>query len=119
MTIRANDDVDNPVIGYSFLDLKGNQVVGALSSNFTNVSVPPFSKGDIYNIEINGQNNLAQGPYTLNVGIENIVQLNLVHQFLEVIESARVFRSIFGAQAENIFPAMVWQKVNFSVHKMA
>jgi lipopolysaccharide transport system ATP-binding protein len=118
MTIQANADIEHPVIGYSFLDLKGNQVVGALSSNFPDGDVPQLVKGETYRIEINGKNSLAQGAYTLNVGIENIVQLNLVHQFLEVIESARIFRSIFGSQTENIFPAMVWQEVDFKVHKI-
>ena len=118
MTIKANANVEQPVIGYSFRDLKGNQLVGALNTNFPVVNIPPFVSGDLYAIEIKGKNNLAQGAYTLSVGIENIVQLNLVHQFLDVIENARVFRSTFGSQVENIFPAMIWQDVDLRIRKI-
>lgn len=118
MTIKANADIARPVIGYSFRDLKGNQVVGAMNSNFPNVNMPSFLSGEVYIIEIIGRNNLVQGPYTLSVGIENIVQQNMLHQFLDVIENALVFRSTFGSQVENIFPAMVWQDVDISVRKI-
>lgn len=118
MTIKANVDVERPVIGYSFRDLKGNLVVGAMNSNFPNINMPSFLSGEVYIIEIVGKNHLTQGPYTLSVAIENIVQQNKLHQFLDVIENALVFRSTFGSQVENIFPAMVWQDVDISVRKI-
>lgn len=118
MTIKANADVARPAIGYSFRDLKGNQVVGAMNSNFPNMNMPSFLTGEIYNVEIIGKNSLAQGPYTLSVGLENIVQQNMLHQFLDVVENAVIFRSTFGSQVENIFPAMVWQDVDIRVRKI-
>ena len=118
MTIKANADVERPVIGFSFRDLKGNQVVGAMSSNFPEFEMPSFLSGSLYIIEIKGINNLAQGPYTLTVGIENIIDHNKLHQFLDVIEDALVFSSTFGSQLENIFPAMVWQDIDFSLRKI-
>jgi len=118
MKVKANADIDRPVVGFSFRDLKGNQVVGAMNSNFPNIHMPPFLAGEVYAIEILGKNALAQGPYTLAVGLENIVQQNMVHQFLDVVENAQVFRSTFGSQTENIFPAMVWQDVDFDVQRI-
>lgn len=119
MTIKANADVERPVIGYSFRDLKGNFVVGAMNSNFPDVVMPSFLAGEVYIIQIKGKNNLAQGPYTLSVGLENIVQQNKLHQFLDVIENALVFRSTFGSEIENVFPAMVWQAVDIDVRKVS
>ncbi|CAH2903280.1 ABC transporter ATP-binding protein [Paraburkholderia strydomiana] len=116
--VRANVDIENPAIGYSLRDFKGNQIVGAMNSNFPQVNMPSFEAGKTYCVEIAGVNMLAQGGYTVNVGVENIVQQNKVHQYLDVLENARVFQSTFGSQAENIFPAMVWQDVEFDIREI-
>jgi lipopolysaccharide transport system ATP-binding protein len=115
---KANVDIERPAIGYSLRDFKGNQVVGAMNSNFPDIDMPPFEAGKIYCIDIAGVNMLAQGGYTVSVGIENIVQQNKVHQYLDVLQNARVFQSTFGSRAENIFPAMVWQDVVFEIREM-
>jgi lipopolysaccharide transport system ATP-binding protein len=117
--VRANVDVESPAIGYSLRDFKGNQIVGAMNSNFPQVNMPAFEAGKTYCVEITGVNMLAQGGYTVNVGVENIVQQNKVHQYLDVLENARVFQSTFGSQAENIFPAMVWQDVEFDIREIS
>ncbi|ACC71488.1 ABC transporter ATP-binding protein [Paraburkholderia phymatum] len=117
--LRANTDIENPAIGYSLRDFKGNQIVGAMNSNFPHVNMPSFEAGKTYCVDITGVNMLAQGGYTVNVGVENIVQQNKVHQYLDVLENARVFQSTFGSQAENIFPAMVWQDVDFEIREIS
>jgi len=117
LVVRANEDIGRPVIGYAFRDLKGNQVIGALTSNFPTLNVPSFSKGDVYCVEIQGVNKLTQGAYALVVAVENIVTQNLVHEYLEVVEGARIFRSTYGPDVSNIFPAFVWQDVDISFQK--
>lgn len=117
--VKANTDVEQPVVGYSVRDFKGNQVVGAMNSNFPDVEMPSFEAGKVYCIDIRGTNTLTQGGYTVNIGIENMVQQNKVHQYLDVLENCRVFQSTFGPRAENIFPAMVWQDVEFEIKEVS
>lgn len=112
--IKANADIEMPIVGYSLRDLKGNYVIANLSSNYPSMKMPPFKSGEEYIVKIDGVNSLAQGAYTLSIGVEQAVQLNLTHQFLDVLENVRVFRSAFGNKAENIFPGMVWQDVSIS-----
>lgn len=116
--VKANENIERPAVGYSLRDFKGNQIVGGMTSNFSRAELPPFEAGKIYQIDISTVNVLAQGGYTINVGIENIVQPNKVHQYLDVIANVRVLQSTFGPKAENIFPAMVWQDVVFKVAEM-
>jgi lipopolysaccharide transport system ATP-binding protein len=116
--VRANADIPQPCVGYSLMDLKGNQVVGALTTNFTTVDVPPFEAGKVYCFDISGVNALAQAAYTINAGVENVVERNKVHQYVDIVENARVFQSTFGARAENIFPAMVWQNAAFDIMEL-
>lgn len=117
--VKANVDIDRPTVGYSVRDFKGNQVVGAMNSNFPNFEMPSFDAGKIYCIDMTGTNTLTQGGYTINIGIENMVQQNKVHQYLDVLENCRVFQSTFGPRAENIFPAMVWQDVAFEIKEIS
>lgn len=117
--VKANADVEQPVVGYSVRDFKGNQVVGAMNSNFPDMEMPSFEAGKVYCIDIRGTNTLTQGGYTVNIGIENMVQQNKVHQYLDVLENCRVFQSTFGPRAENIFPAMVWQDVEFEIKEVS
>lgn len=117
--VKANADIERPVVGYSARDFKGNQVVGAMNSNFPEVAMPSFEAGKVYCVDITGTNALTQGGYTVNIGIESIVQQNKVHQYLDVLENCRVFQSTFGQHAENIFPAMVWQDVEFEIREIS
>lgn len=116
--IRCNESISSPVIGFSFRDLKGNQIIGGLNTNFSHEMLPAFLSGEEYLVEIEGKNSLAQGVYTLTVGLEDMVDLNKAHQFVDVVEDARVFRSSFGSSQINIFPAMVWQSATFSINKI-
>lgn len=116
--IQCKEDIATPVIGFSFRDLKGNQIIGGLNTNFSHDKIPSFMSGEEYLVEILGKNCLAQGVYTLTVGLEDVVDLNKVHQFVDVVEDARVFRSSFGSDTMNIFPAMVWEPATFTVNKM-
>lgn len=119
VVVKANVDIERPVVGYSARDFKGNQVVGAMNSNFPDVEMPSFEADKVYCIDIKGTNTLTQGGYTVNIGIENMVQQNKIHQYLDVLENCRVFQSAFGPRAENIFPAMVWQDVEFNIREIS
>ncbi|WP_250480639.1 ABC transporter ATP-binding protein [Caballeronia sp. GAOx1] len=116
--VRSNADVESPAVGFSLRDFKGNKVLGAMNSNFPGVEMPPFKAGAIYCIDIAGTNTLTQGGYTVNIGIESIVEQNKVHQYLDVLENCRVFQSTFGSHPRNIFPGMVWQDVAFGINEI-
>jgi lipopolysaccharide transport system ATP-binding protein len=116
--ISCKEAIAMPVFGFSFRDLKGNQIIGGLNTNFSQENFPSFKAGEEYLLEIRGKNCLAQGVYTLNVGLEDIVDLNKVHQFVNVVEDVRVFRSSFGSDTLNIFPAMVWEHAAFTIDKL-
>lgn len=113
--VLAEADVENPAFGFSFRDLKGNQVVGSVTTNYRSIKVPRLLAGQNYLIEMRGQNMLTQGSYTLNIGIESVTERNIAHEFIDVVENAIVFRSSFGSDSHDFFAAMVWQDVVFSV----
>ena len=116
--VRAEVDVENPAFGFSFRDLKGNQVIASMTTNYRSITVPNLKSGHNYIIEIRGQNMLAQGSYTLNLAIESLVERNIAHEFIDVVENAIVFRSSFGSDSHDIFAAMVWQDADISVLKI-
>ncbi|MGI4779711.1 MAG: ABC transporter ATP-binding protein [Janthinobacterium lividum] len=113
--ISASEDVGRLAIGFSFKDLKGNQVVSSLTSNYRECTVPDFIAGRSYVVEIAGENVLTQGIYTLTLGVESVVDNNRAHEYLDVVENIVTFQSSFGGDAHDIFPGMVWQPVDFSV----
>lgn len=116
--IKCKENISKPIFGFSFRDLKGNQVIGGLNTNFSEEMLPSFAGAEEYIVEIRGKNCLAQGVYTLTVGLEDAVDLNKVHQFVDIVEDVRVFRSSFGSDTINIFPAMVWENAAFTINKI-
>ena len=113
--VRADVDVENPAFGFGFRDLKGNQLISSLTSNHRSITVPRLLADHNYLIEMRGQNILAQGVYTLALAIEGIVERNIAHEFIDVVENAIVFRSSFGSDSHDIFPGIVWQNIAFSI----
>lgn len=113
--ISATADVGRPSIGFSFRDLKGNQVISSLTSNYRECTVPDLVAGNSYVVEISGENVLTQGVYTLTLGVESVVDNNRAHEYIDVVENVVTFQSSFGGDAHDIFPGMVWQPVAFNV----
>ena len=113
---EVNSYIQKPAIGYMFRDLKGNSVVGMMSSGMKK-DLPSFIAGDIYEVLIVGKNALSSGSYSLLVAIENIAHKNHLHEFVDVIEDAIFFKSHFGSAPEDIFPSMVWQKIDLELIK--
>ncbi len=116
--IRANKDIEKPVIGYAFKDLKGNQVLATLSTNLQDFIVPSFLSGQVYMLEIAGRNKLTQGIYSLLVSIEQEVDKNLVHEYMDVVDGAKIFRSSFGANRANIIHGLVFDDVRFTLTRL-
>lgn len=108
-------NVENPAFGFSFRDLKGNQIISSMTSNYQDINTPDLKDGCNYIIEIKGVNLLAQGVYTLTLGVEGVAQKNIAHEYIDILENAIVFQSSFGSDPCDIFPGMVWQDVNISV----
>jgi lipopolysaccharide transport system ATP-binding protein len=115
LVIAASVDVAHIAIGFSFRDLKGNQVISSLTSNYRECTVPDFAAGHSYVVEISGENVLTQGVYTLTLGVESVVDNNRAHEYVDVVENVVTFQSSFGGDAHDIFPGMVWQPVTFDV----
>ena len=115
LLITATEAVANPAIGFSFRDLKGNQIISSLTSNYRDCSVPDLVAGESYVVKIAGENVLTQGAYTLTLGLESVVDNNRAHEYVDVVENVVTFQSSFGSDAHDIFPGMVWQPVDFSV----
>ena len=115
LVIAAVEDVVRPAIGFSFRDLKGNQIISSMTSNYRHCAVPDFQAGERYVVDITGENLLTQGVYTLTLGIESIVDNNRAHEYVDVVENVVTFQSSFGSDAHDIFPGMVWQPMRFSV----
>lgn len=115
LVIAAVEDVVRPAIGFSFRDLKGNQIISSMTSNYRHYAVPDFQAGKRYVVDIAGENLLTQGVYTLTLGIESIVDNNRAHEYVDVVENVVTFQSSFGSDAHDIFPGMVWQPMRFSV----
>jgi lipopolysaccharide transport system ATP-binding protein len=116
MLVNAN--IERPVIGYGFKDLKGNQVIAMQSTNMQGIEIPKFISGEVYQIEIDGVNKLTQGIYSILVAVENMVGQNTSHEYLDVVEGAKLFRSSYGVDSHNIIHGMVWDNVTMKIEKL-
>ncbi len=111
--VRFDAELPTFAFGYSMRDLKGQMLVGAISSGRVAPN-RPVSAGDVFILEIASRNPLAQGVYTVTVSVELPVLLNRQHIFLDVIEHAVVFRSVFPGDPALWFPAMVQVPARFT-----
>ena len=115
MFIKCIEDLAEPVFGFSFRDLKGNQLLGSTTANYGDLNLPIMQAGQKYLVKIDGVNTMTQGTYTLNLGVERMFERNVSHEFVDVIENALVFQSSFGGKSDDYFAAMVWQDVKYSL----
>ena len=107
VAVRFLMGIQSYVLGYSLRDLKGQMVVGGISSN-ERVLFPRALAGETYVYQIHSANHLQPGVYTISVGVEAPVLLNQQHMFLDVIEHATVFRSEFPVGSQPWFHSMVY-----------
>lgn len=117
IALRAYKSLPEVVVGYSIRDLKGQMLVGGLTS-VSKAPTPEIHQGDIWIVEVKACNSVTAGVYTLSVGIELPVLLNWQHIFLDVIENAITFKSNFGTSSESVFPFMVKTDAEFNFHKV-
>lgn len=113
--IKCIEDLTEPVFGFSFRDLKGNQLLGSTTANYVDLNLPRMQAGQKYLVKIDGVNTMTQGTYTLNLGIEKMFERNISHEFVDVVENALVFQSSFGGISDDYFAAMVWQDFKYSL----
>ncbi|MDR7376297.1 lipopolysaccharide transport system ATP-binding protein [Rhodoferax ferrireducens] len=116
-SVFSESYIERPVFGFSFRDLKGNQVISSMTTNYRNCHVPSLPAGQAFIVEVSGENVLAQGTYTLTLGMENMVERNLAHEYIDVIENAITFQSSFGSDTHDIFPGLVWKQMEIQIKK--
>jgi lipopolysaccharide transport system ATP-binding protein len=117
VSLRFEISLPSFCVGYSFRDLKGQQVVGSVTT-VENINLPSVISGDTYIVEISGVNPLHAGTYTIAVGVEQPVILNQQHIIMDVIEEAVVFQVKWPEDTRVRFPSMVYIKNDFSVSKV-
>jgi lipopolysaccharide transport system ATP-binding protein len=115
ISVRINSDLSDLAWGYSMRDLKGQMLIAMMSTSDLSVDPRPVKAEDKIVLSIKGKNPLQAGIYTLAVGIELPVLPNQQHIFLEVVENALVFRSVWPSDISRLFPGLVKVPVEFDV----
>jgi lipopolysaccharide transport system ATP-binding protein len=111
--IRA--DLPNIAWGYSMRDLKGQMLIGMMSTSDQRLRPVAVKAGDSFVFSIKGTNPLQAGVYTLAVGIELPVAANRQHIFLEVVENVLVFKSTWPSDSSLLSPGIVKVPVEFEI----
>ena len=115
ISVRVNAALPNLAWGYSMRDLKGQMLVAMMSTSDPSCDSNAVSTGETLVVSIRSTNALFAGVYTVAVGIELPVMTNWQHVFLEVVEHALVFRSIWPADPTKMFPGLVKVPAEFAV----
>ena len=115
--VRFDKNLTSFCVGYSFRDLKGQQLVGTVTTA-ERINPPQVFANDLYVIEISGENPLRAGTYTISVGIEIPVITNEQHILMDVIEQVVVFQSIWTSSVIDRFPAIVYVPTQFLISKL-
>lgn len=115
-SVRFKENLPSFAFGYSFRDLKGQMIVGKMTTNVSK-SMPSVRKDEVYTVEITGKNFLKDGVYTVSLGFELPIQENINHIFLAVAENVVVFKSTIPADTSKIIAALVDVPVSFNYKK--
>lgn len=115
-SIRFESSFPTFCVGYSLRDLKGQQLVGGLTTSY--VTAPSVNNGDVFVIEIQSKNKLKAGTYTVSLGLEMPVILNQNHLFLDIIENAITFQSKFSSDPNDWFSSIVKVSSTFKIEKI-
>lgn len=115
IAVRVNANLPDVAWGYSMRDLKGQMLIAMMSTSGPAAKSLPAKAGDILVLSIKGKNPLQAGVYSLAVGIELPVMTNQQHIFLEVVENAVIFKSVWPADRTRLFPGLVKVPVEFDV----
>lgn len=117
VSIRFDKDIQEFAVGYSIRDLKGQMLIGAVSTG-ESVKLPSVKKDDVFVFEFLGKNKVKPGVYMISTGVELPVVKNKHHMFLDIVENAVVFESHFKPDPLTWFPAMVHVPVDIHYYKM-
>ena len=107
VSMRFEKELPSFCLGYSIRDLKGQMLLGSLSSS-ERIEVPSVKNQDIYIAEIESQNILNSGIYTISVGVEQPILINQQHIFLDILEDAVVFQSNTPTDPLAYMPFMIY-----------
>ncbi len=115
VVIKFNQDMDNWVVVAPICSLNGTSQLG-VSSSSRGYNFPPVKAGDIYGIKIKSRIPIKDGLYNFSVSIEHPLELNIKHEFMDVIEGCLPFKVNWG----NIrFPTMFYvDDVSIQLGKM-
>ncbi|RWZ78352.1 MAG: ABC transporter ATP-binding protein [Candidatus Microsaccharimonas sossegonensis] len=69
LTIKAKDDIKNPMVGFSIKDATG-QIIVATNTKLQHINTGLVKKGDILNVKFSLPNYFSDGKYTLDIAIE-------------------------------------------------
>jgi lipopolysaccharide transport system ATP-binding protein len=115
ISVRANADIPDIAWGYSMRDLKGQMLIAMMSTHGPSTGPRAVKAGNVLILNIKGKNPLQAGIYTLAVGIELPVVKNQQHIFLEVVENALVFKSVWPDDKSRLSPGIVKVPVEFEM----
>ncbi|MDO4519591.1 MAG: ABC transporter ATP-binding protein, partial [Eubacteriales bacterium] len=65
--VRFHQDMDDPIVAYSFKNLQGTEITGT-NTMFEKQMVPPQKKGDILEVTFKQNMNLQGGEYLVSLG---------------------------------------------------
>jgi ABC-type polysaccharide/polyol phosphate transport system ATPase subunit len=118
VSMRFEKDFPSFCLGYSLRDLKGQMLIGSLSSS-ERIDVSAVKNQDIYIAEIESQNILNSGIYTISVGVEQPVLINQQHIFLDILEDAVVFQSNTPTDTLDYMPFMIYAPGKMKLLKLS
>ncbi len=116
VSVLFEQDLPTFCVGYSLRDLKGQMLIGTVTSA-ENMEMPAVKSGEVYVMEIKGTNVLNWGVYTITIGIEFPQIVNQQHIFMDILENAVVFQSNIAADPLERIPCMIYTPVQINSFK--
>jgi energy-coupling factor transporter ATP-binding protein EcfA2 len=107
VSILFEKDLPSFCFGYSLRDLKGQMLIGSLST-MEKIKISSVKNQEIYIVDIEAENILNSGIYTITAAVELPVVINEQHIFLDVVEDAVVFQSNRPMDSLEYMPFMIY-----------
>jgi ABC-type polysaccharide/polyol phosphate transport system ATPase subunit len=110
VAIRFNKDLPSFCLGYSLRDLKGQMLIGTVTTA-ERLVLPAVREGEVLIAQIQGLNIFSQGVYTITLGVEFPVHVNQQHIFMDIVENAFVFQAQPAVDPLDRIPCMIYAPV--------
>lgn len=116
LVVKFNVEVNDWAIVTPVCSLNGVQQFGA-SSAVIGYKFPNAKAGDVFGIKITHRMPIKDGLYNFTISIEEVLELNAKHEFLDVIEACLPFKVGWG---DKRFPTMFYvDDVNIKLGKLS